>query len=81
MLLVLNLPLDECIDNTQREMKFRERKEGRRKKNKEPQLMTKTEERRRKVTSQAKHKLHTENSKKAPLKHVDAIFQIFAHLF
>jgi hypothetical protein len=25
-LLVLNLPLDECIDNTQREMKFRERK-------------------------------------------------------
>jgi hypothetical protein len=32
MLLVLNLPLDECIDNTQREMKFRERKKGRRKK-------------------------------------------------
>jgi hypothetical protein len=25
MLLVLSLPLDECIDNTQREMKFRER--------------------------------------------------------
>jgi hypothetical protein len=25
-LLVLNLPLDECIDNTQREMKFRKRK-------------------------------------------------------
>jgi hypothetical protein len=29
MLLVLNLPLDECIDNTQREMKFRERKKER----------------------------------------------------
>jgi hypothetical protein len=28
--------------------------------------MTKTKERQRKVTSQAKHKLHTENSKKAP---------------
>jgi hypothetical protein len=50
-LLVLNLPLDECIDNTQREMKFRERKKGRRKKNKEAQLMTKTTERQRKVTS------------------------------
>jgi hypothetical protein len=62
MLLVLNLPLDECIDNTQREMKFRERKKGRRKKNKEAQLMTKTKERQRKVTSQAKHKLHTENT-------------------
>jgi hypothetical protein len=69
-------------------MKFRERKKGRRKKNKETQLMTKTEERRRKVTSQAKHKLHTENSKKAPPeqmqappKHVDANFQILAHLF
>jgi hypothetical protein len=47
-------------------MKFRERKKGRRKKNKEAQLMTKTKERQRKVTSQAKHKLHTENSKKAP---------------
>jgi hypothetical protein len=69
-------------------MKFRERKKGRRKKNKETQLMTKTEERRRKVTSQAKHKLHTENSKKAPPEqmqappeHVDANFQILAHLF
>jgi hypothetical protein len=31
MLLVLNLPLDECIDNTQREMKFRERKKERKK--------------------------------------------------
>jgi hypothetical protein len=51
MLLVLNLPLDECIDNTQREMKFRERKKVRRKKNKEAQLMTKTKERQRKVTS------------------------------
>jgi hypothetical protein len=40
-LLVLNLPLDECIDNTQHEMKFRERNKGRRKKNKEAQLMTK----------------------------------------
>jgi hypothetical protein len=29
--------------------------------------MTKTKKRQRKVTSQAKHKLHTENSKKAPL--------------
>jgi hypothetical protein len=29
--LVLNLPLDECIDNTQREMKFRERKKEERK--------------------------------------------------
>jgi hypothetical protein len=39
-------------------MKFRERKKGRRKKNKEAQLMTKTKERQRKVTSQAKHKIH-----------------------
>jgi hypothetical protein len=69
-------------------MKFRERKKGRGKKNKEAQLMTKTEERRRKVTSQAKHKLHTENSKKvppeqmqAPPEHVDANFQFSAHLF
>jgi hypothetical protein len=69
-------------------MKFRERKEGRRKKNKETQLMTKTEERQRKVTSQAKHKLHTENNKKAPPEqmqappeHMDANFQVLAHLF
>jgi hypothetical protein len=62
-------------------MKFRERKEGGRKKNKEAQLMTKTKERQRKVTGQAKHKLHTENSKKAPPEHVDANFQISAHLF
>jgi hypothetical protein len=48
-------------------MKFKERKKGRRKKNKEAQLMTKTKERQREVTSQAKHKLHTEISKKAPL--------------
>jgi hypothetical protein len=82
MLLILNLPLDECIDNTQREMKFRERKKERKKKeNKEAQLMTKTKERQRKVTSQAKHKLHTKNSKKAPPGHVDANFQILAHLF
>jgi hypothetical protein len=58
------------------------------KKNKEAQLMTKTEERQRKVTSQAKHKLHTKNSRKAPPEqmqappeHVDANFQILAHLF
>jgi hypothetical protein len=62
-------------------MKFRKRKKRRRKKNKETQLMTKTEERRRKVTSQAKHKLHTEISKKAPPEHVDANFQILSHLF
>jgi hypothetical protein len=69
-------------------MKFREREKERRKKNNETQLMTKTEERQRKVTSQAKHKLHTENSKKAPPEqmqappeHVDANFQILAHLF
>jgi hypothetical protein len=50
--------------------------------------MTKTKERQRKVTSQAKHKLHTEVSKKtppeqiqAPPEHVDANFQILAHLF
>jgi hypothetical protein len=50
--------------------------------------MTKTKERQRKVTSQAKHKLHTENGKKAPPeqmqappKHVGANFQILAHLF
>jgi hypothetical protein len=30
-LLVLNLPLDECIDKTQREMKIRERKKEDRK--------------------------------------------------
>jgi hypothetical protein len=29
--------------------------------------MTKTKERQRKVTSRSKHKLHTKNSKKAPL--------------
>jgi hypothetical protein len=45
--------------------------------------MTKTKERQRKVTSRAKHKLHTENSKEAPPEqmqappeHVDANFQI-----
>jgi hypothetical protein len=47
-------------------MKFREKEKIRRKKNQEAQLMTKTEERQRKVTSQVKHKIHTENSKKAP---------------
>jgi hypothetical protein len=34
--------------------------------------MTKTKERQRKVTSQAKHKLHTENSKKAPPEQMQA---------
>jgi hypothetical protein len=65
-----------------------QRKKVRRKKNKKAQLMTKTKERQRKVTSRAKHKLHTENSKKAPPEqmqappeHVDANFQILAHLF
>jgi hypothetical protein len=50
--------------------------------------MTKTKERQRKVTSRAKHKLHTENSKKAPPKqmqalpeHVNANFQIFRCIF
>jgi hypothetical protein len=50
--------------------------------------MTKTKERQRKVTSWAKHKLHTENNKKAPPEqmqvppeHVDANFQILDHLF
>jgi hypothetical protein len=68
-------------------MNFRERKKGRRKKNKEAHLMTKTKERQRKVTSQAKHKLYTEISNKAPREqmqappeHVDANFQILAHL-
>jgi hypothetical protein len=67
-------------------MKFRERNKEE-KKNNEAQLMTKTKERQRKVTSRAKHKLHTENSKKAPPEqmqappeHVDANFQILAHL-
>jgi hypothetical protein len=61
-------------------MKFKERKKEE-KKNKGAQLMTKTKERQRKVTSQAKHKLHTENNKKAPPEHVDENFQILAHLF
>jgi hypothetical protein len=50
--------------------------------------MTKTKERQRKVTSQAKHKIHTENNKKAPpeqmqapLEHVDANFQILDAFF
>jgi hypothetical protein len=43
-----------------------QRRKVRRKKNKEAQLMTKTKERQKKVTSRAKHKLHTENRKKAP---------------
>jgi hypothetical protein len=34
--------------------------------------MTKTKERQRKVTSQAKHKLHTEISKKAPPEQMQA---------
>jgi hypothetical protein len=60
-------------------MKFR--KKERRKKDKEAQLMTKTKERQRKVTIRAKHKLHTENSKKAPPEHVDAKFQILDAFF
>jgi hypothetical protein len=48
-------------------MKFRERK-----KDKEAQLMTKTKERQRKVTSRAKQKLHTENSKGAPPEQMQA---------
>jgi hypothetical protein len=50
--------------------------------------MTKTKERQRKVTSRAKHKLHTKNRKKtppehmqAPLEHVDAKFQILDAFF
>jgi hypothetical protein len=43
--------------------------------------MTKTKERLRKVTSPAKHKLHTDNSKKAPPEHVDANFQILDAFF
>jgi hypothetical protein len=50
--------------------------------------MTKTKERQRNVTSRAKRKLHIENSKEAPPEqmqappeHVDANFQILAHLF
>jgi hypothetical protein len=43
--------------------------------------MTKTEERQRKVTSRAKHKLHTENSKKAPPEHMNAKFQILDAFF
>jgi hypothetical protein len=59
-------------------MKFRERRKGRRKKNKESQLMTKTKER-----SQAKQSTNStlKNSKKAPPEHVDADFQILAHLY
>jgi hypothetical protein len=53
-------------------MKFREREKVRRRKNKEAQLMTKTKERQRKVISQAKHKLHTEISKKAPPEQMQA---------
>jgi hypothetical protein len=57
--------------------------------------MNKTKERQRKVTSRAKHKLHTKNSKKAPPEqmqappeqmqappeHVDAKFQILDVFF
>jgi hypothetical protein len=59
-------------------MKFGERKKGRRKKNEEAQLMTKTEERQRKVTSQAKA---PPEQMQAPPEHVDANSQISAHLF
>jgi hypothetical protein len=50
--------------------------------------MTKTKERQRKVTSRAKHTLHTKNSKKAPPEqmqappeHVDAKIQILDAFF
>jgi hypothetical protein len=50
--------------------------------------MTKTKETQTKVTSRAKHKLHTEISKKAPLEqmqappeHLDANFQILDAFF
>jgi hypothetical protein len=50
--------------------------------------MIKTKERQRKVTSRAKHKLHTKNSKKAPPEqmlalpeHVNANFQILDAFF
>jgi hypothetical protein len=50
--------------------------------------MTKTKEKQRKVTSRARHKLHTENSKKAPPEqmqappeHADANFQILGAVF
>jgi alpha-galactosidase/6-phospho-beta-glucosidase family protein len=86
-LLVLNLPLCQCIDNTQRKKEI-QRKKVKRKKNKEAQLMTKTKERQRKVTSRAKHTLHTKNSKKAPPEqmqappeHVDAKIQILDAFF
>jgi hypothetical protein len=46
-------------------MKFRGRRKGRRKKNKEAQIMTKTKERQRKVTSQAKHQLHMEKQQES----------------
>jgi hypothetical protein len=52
-------------------MKFRERKKEERK-SKEAQLMTKSKERQRKVTSRAKHKLHTENNKKTPPEQMQA---------
>jgi hypothetical protein len=68
-------------------MKFRERKKEERKTRK-LNSWQKTKERQRKVTSRAKHKLHTKNSKKdppeqmqAPPEHVDANFQILAQLF
>jgi hypothetical protein len=43
--------------------------------------MTKTKERQRKVTSRAKHKLHTKNSKKVLPEHVDVMFQILDTFF
>jgi hypothetical protein len=43
--------------------------------------MTKTKERQRKVTSQAKPKLHTEKRNKTPPEHVDAKFQILDAFF
>jgi hypothetical protein len=43
--------------------------------------MTKTKERQRKVTSRAKHELHTENSKKAPPEQMEANFLILDAFF
>jgi hypothetical protein len=43
--------------------------------------MTKTKERQRKVTSQAKHNSTLKTARKLPPEHMDANFQILAHLF
>jgi hypothetical protein len=43
--------------------------------------MTKTKERQRKVTSRAKHKLHTENSKKTPPEQMQAPLNMWMQRF